>query len=567
MTNTINKPVKVSIYGGHNASISYQISMDGGKARTIKTIELERLRQERHYMLFDKDNDTFLHDLRDVSAIAKEHWGIEADDVSNVILYGVNGNSHYSLLERLGCEIVSVDHHKAHAACSFGQSGFDEAVVVSMDGGGNDGVFNVYHATKASGGKLTQLSSSSINLGHSYMLTGYPISEIKGKKGGLPHDLSIAGKLMGLAAYGQLNPRYQEVLRKFYTEQVWNVQHMLKAMGLPAHSAINTLSGQSSYDLAANSQRVLEDMFWSVFVDDIYRKLPARYKSLPICLSGGVALNVLLNQKLLDSLQVQVFVPPNPDDSGLSMGQLFYQDMVTPLTEPLTFNGMPWINDEQVILPQTIFKTENYSIDDLINRIVNDAAIVGVVDPRGSEIGPRALGHRSIVCLPSIPGMKDILNEKVKFRESFRPFAPFCLDQDAPEHFIVDPNKSGSFRFMSHAPVVRFDYRTSLRAITHNDCTSRLQTVVGFGSDGTEVFEKMLHSLKINHPSTPPVLLNTSFNIKGKPILSSLRDALNVLETTKLDYVFVADLDRRNKPSTTGTLYGKRTSSSGNNNS
>lgn len=308
-------------------------------------------------------------------------------------------------------------------------------------------------------------------------------------------------------------------------------------------------------------------MFWSVFVDDIYRKLPARYKSLPICLSGGVALNVLLNQKLLDSLQVQVFVPPNPDDSGLSMGQLFYQDMVTPLTEPLTFNGMPWINDEQVILPQTIFKTENYSIDDLINRIVNDAAIVGVVDPRGSEIGPRALGHRSIVCLPSIPGMKDILNEKVKFRESFRPFAPFCLDQDAPEHFIVDPNKSGSFRFMSHAPVVRFDYRTSLRAITHNDCTSRLQTVVGFGSDGTEVFEKMLHSLKINHPSTPPVLLNTSFNIKGKPILSSLRDALNVLETTKLDYVFVADLDRRNKPSTTGILYGKRTSSSGNNNS
>ncbi len=552
------KPVRVSIYGGHNASVSYQISSDGGKTRTIKTIELERLRQQRHYMLFDKDNDTFLHDLKDVTAIAKEHWGVSADDVSNVVLYGVNGNTHQPLLEKLGCEIISVDHHKAHAACSFGQSGFDEAIVVSIDGGGNDGVFNVYHATKAFGGKLTLLDKSSINLGHSYMLTGYPISEIKGKKGGLPHDLSIAGKLMGLAAYGRFSAHYQEVLREFYTDQTWNVQKMLKSMGLPAQSSINTLSGQSSFDLAANSQRVLEDMFWSVFVEGIYRKLPAKYRSIPLCLSGGVALNVLLNQMLIDStLDVPIFIPPNPDDSGLSMGQLFYDDMITPLSEDLTFNGMPWMIDNldsDKSLPQTIYRVDNCSVNDLVNRIVKDGAIVGVIDPRGSEIGPRALGHRSIVCLPSIPGMKDTLNQKVKFREPYRPFAPFCLTQNAPGYFVVDPNKSDSFRFMSHAPTVRIDYREPLAAITHQDKSSRLQTV-NPEHKGTEIFAAMLGSLKTNHHGVPPVLLNTSFNIKGKPILTTLRDALNVLETTELDYVFVgSSSDNYN----TGTLYGKR---------
>jgi len=151
--------------------------------------------------------------------------------------------------------------------------------------------------------------------------------------------------------------------------------------------------------------------------------------------------------------------------------------------------------------------------------------------------------------------MKDTLNQKVKFRESFRPFAPFCLDQDAPEYFVVDPNRSDSFRFMSHAPLVRTEYRTPLAAITHQDSTSRLQTLEG--KDGTQVFAAMLRSLRENHTGVPPVLLNTSFNIKGKPILSTLRDALNVLETTKLDYVFVAD---RTSQGRSGTLYGKRSS-------
>lgn len=230
--------------------------------------------------------------------------------------------------------------------------------------------------------------------------------------------------------------------------------------------------------------------------------------------------------------------------------------MTTQLSEELTFNGMPWISDRSDDrLPQTIFMVENYSITSLMDRVVKDGAIVGLIDTRGSEIGPRALGHRSIVCLPSIHGMKDILNEKVKFRESFRPFAPFCLDQDAPGYFVVAANSSDAFRFMSHAPLVRAEYRSLLGAITHHDGTSRLQTVANDGSGGTEVFASILHTLRNNYPSIPPVLLNTSFNIKGKPILSRLSDALSVLETTKLDYVFVADRDH-----ITGTLYGKRKS-------
>lgn len=303
-TKTANKPVKVSIYGGHNASVSYEIPQTTSGVRSIKTIELERLRGERYYMLFDKDDEVFLKDMRDVAAIAKEHWGVADEDVSNVVLYGMNGATHKGLLEELGCVVKQFDHHRAHAACSFGQSGFDEAVVVSVDGGGNDGVFNVYHATKAHGGKLTKLADSPINLGHSYMLTGYPISEIKGKKGGLPHDLSIAGKLMGLAAYGNPDQKMFMGLCRFYQEQTWDVSRLLQSIDLPWYdelfvspitnklayhpsSGINELTGQQSWDLAHNSQRALEYMFYEVFICGIYAKLPTKYRSLPICLSGG----------------------------------------------------------------------------------------------------------------------------------------------------------------------------------------------------------------------------------------------------------------------------------------
>ena len=145
-----------------------------------------------------------------------------------------------------------------------------------------------------------------------------------------------------------------------------------------------------------------------------------------------------------------------------------------------------------------------------------------------SESGPRALGNRSIICDPSISDMKDILNAKVKFREWFRPFAPVCREEDRNVYF----KNAYPSEYMSFAPEVKEEYRKVLPAITHADGTARLQTV---NSSQHKLFYDILTELrKRNHIS---VIMNTSFNIRGNPILTTYEDAFYVLENTEMDFI------------------------------
>ena len=156
---------------------------------------------------------------------------------------------------------------------------------------------------------------------------------------------------------------------------------------------------------------------------------------------------------------------------------------------------------------------------------LNEGSIVGVV--RGqSEHGPRALGHRSILCNPGIENMKDILNEKVKKREWYRPFAPVCKLEDVEKYF----NFKGESRFMSFCPTVKAKWRKKLSSITHVDNTARIQTV-------TKEQNEWLYNLltEFEKVSGYGVLLNTSFNVNGKPILSSYSDAMKVFLDTDMD--------------------------------
>ena len=163
---------------------------------------------------------------------------------------------------------------------------------------------------------------------------------------------------------------------------------------------------------------------------------------------------------------------------------------------------------------------------------MKEGNILGLVNGQ-SEVGPRALGNRSIICDPSVEGMKDTLNAKVKFREWFRPFAPVCRLEDCDTYFI------GAFesKYMSYAPTVKDSYSVSLKAITHIDNTARLQTVT---QNTHEMFYSILTELSTQ--GHIPVILNTSFNIKGKPILTTIADALHVLDNTELDYVVTNNL-------------------------
>jgi len=157
-----------------------------------------------------------------------------------------------------------------------------------------------------------------------------------------------------------------------------------------------------------------------------------------------------------------------------------------------------------------------------------------------SEVGPRALGNRSIICDPSIDGMKDILNAKVKFREWFRPFAPVCRLQDKDRFF----DNTCEAEFMSYAPDVKSEYQQKLKAISHIDGSSRLQTV-------TAIQHKLFYAIlsELEKRNKIPVILNTSFNIKGMPILTTIKDALYCLDNTEMDYVVIEGwlFKRKNK--------------------
>jgi carbamoyltransferase len=161
-------------------------------------------------------------------------------------------------------------------------------------------------------------------------------------------------------------------------------------------------------------------------------------------------------------------------------------------------------------------------------KVIKDGKIVGCAHDN-SELGPRALGNRSIICRPD-PEMKDILNAKIKFREWFRPFAPVCRLEDKDKYF----DNAFESPFMSFAPTVKSKYRNSLKSITHVDNTARLQTV-------TKKQHSFLYNVlcEMEAQGMIPVILNTSFNIKGKPILTRYSSAFEALETTQLDYIFL----------------------------
>lgn len=519
----VSNDQSISVYGGHNANVTFR------NGENYHVIELERLKCDRHYMWHDKSDAQFASDLASCVDVAERFWSIDSKATFDNCCYGINGAAH---LETLKSQIRSTNfnqynHHESHAACSFYQSGFTEALVVSFDGGGNDGVFNFYHFTYGKRPRLVW--KSNINLGHAYMITGYPISEIRGQKGGLPHDLSIAGKLMGLVGYGSVRGEWTGALQQFYRSNRWDLRALGRTIGVPL--SINSLSGMTAYDLATSSQAVFEQEFAAVF-NAAYEASPM-LRRLPVCLSGGAALNVILNEQLLGALDVGIFVPPNPDDGGLSLGQLF---LAEPPKEPVTdikFRGMPLLDRDKLAYYVNARGAKTATSAD-IAKLLTTGAIVGIVNG-DSEVGPRALGNRSIVCLPSIPGMKDKLNHEVKFRESFRPFAPVAIDDEAGDYFVLKTQNRSAYEFMSYAPVVKSEWHTRLAAITHVDGSSRLQTVSrSIPADRT--FCDILASL--SELGAVPVILNTSFNTKSKPILSTIKEALNVLDTTGLDYVY-----------------------------
>lgn len=507
----------ISIYGSHDASISTLINGE------YRIYEIERFTNTRYYSLFEEPNYTTIYDyINDL--IVHNHGNISFD----VCLYKhVNDNQLKYIETKFGIDkFIEYNHHESHAYCAYYQSGYNDCLIVSFDGGGFDNgnvsFFNIYNMIDR---KLTLLETIPIDLGTKYAYFAIPIKEIRksNEESWGNHFLGFAGKLMGLAGYGTINPEWVNIIKSYYKSNEMSLQDFYNKSSAIKHNLHpNHLSGQIAYDLAASAQKAFEEVAYETILPYI-----EKYSELPICLTGGCALNVLFNEYLVRHGH-SVYVPPNPNDCGLSFGAIVGYTNPQHTNINITYNGYPILDIDK--LDEYVNRYNAIKVDShYIAELIHSGKIIGVMY-NNSECGPRALGNRSIICDPSYANMKDVLNSKVKFREWFRPFAPVVRREMCSSFFEFDFDSP----FMSFAPNVKQEYRSVFPSITHVDGTARVQTVT---QKNHEFFYDLLISMEKNYGKS--VILNTSFNIKGRPILTSVEHAIEVLETTEIDGVII----------------------------
>lgn len=514
----------LSIYGSHDASVTF-IDLNGA----VRVYEYERFVKKRYAMFSSQ------FDYRTIGSNSKErrafinliYKNLQNKNIKT-ILYAQLNEEDLDLLREFFplAGFKEQGHHVSHAYSGVLDSKFENCIVLSVDGGGvDDNIIGTTEVYEYKNNNLFKHSSLNIDLGNAYSSIGYLISEIKHGGDGDENNINslvYAGKVMGLSAYGNIKKEWVEFLSSYYD----NHNLDLLCSNLKILNCYNSISGQLAYDLAATSQFVFEQKMWNI----ISPFLDFGYKNFIFV--GGCALNVLFNQKFkkyIKEVNGDLFIPCHPNDCGLSFG-MFVKHNPEIINNFNVYNGLEITDLDKLNEYQLEYKNSIVDMQQVVDLLKN-GKIIGIL--RGnSEIGPRALGNRSIICLPTFENMKEILNLKVKFREWYRPFAPVCQEQDMNEYFI-DAFPSP---YMSYAPFVNKKYKSDLLSITHIDDTARLQTIT---KESNSFLFNLLDKLKENN--LVPVILNTSFNIRGKPILSSLEDAFYVLKNTELDNLIIED--------------------------
>jgi len=531
----------ISFYGSHNAT--YVLEQDG---EILLVLEVERFLNSKNTGMAQykcpKIEDLFFLS-KFIPNYIMEKYNIKKFDKCIALNTDVIYDGHHDLArEFINAEIFEGSHHhQSHAAGCFYQSPFNEAIIFSFDGGGDDGKFNIYLGDRENSVTLIEsVINPTINsphikydLGFPFMVFGHFLNDIKYE------DLSIGnlvypGKLMGLSSYGKIREEWVNHFISFYKSDVNGLNYIEKIHELGEKIGVifdlnNRLEGDLAYDIAATNQKAFEECFLEVAEPYIMK-----YPKLPICIAGGCALNIILNTRIKNKYKREVFVGPNPNDCGVALGMLLH--ILKPKHQvDVTYSGTKLLDLETIghkIQNENFFyKSNNLDLNQLSDDLIG-GSIVGVARGK-SEHGPRALGNRSILCNPSIPNMKDILNEKVKHREWYRPFAPVVRLEDVSKYFEWE----GESRFMSFCPKVRKKWRKRLSAITHIDGTARVQTIT---REQNEFIYDLLTIL--DKKTGVGVLLNTSFNVDGKPILSTVSDAFKIFKESEMNGLIIEDI-------------------------
>lgn len=516
----MNRYKTLSIYGSHDASITFIDKND-----TLRVYEYERYVKKRFAMFssnFDSRAGMGSNDVERAKFINLVKSNLFDPNIE-LILYAELNDVDISFIKKHFplASFEKIGHHFSHACSAFYPSGFDKSLIFSVDGGGVDN--NSVSTTKvyiAESDIIKEIPCDNLDFGNPYSAIGFPISEIRpGVEGSsVVHSLVYAGKIMGLCAYGKVIEEWKGSFESYYSHR--DLNKLCQELSIPYN--FNSISGDTSYNLAATSQYTFEKK-----MDELIIPLVENY-NLDVVLVGGCALNVLYNQRLYEFLKTKnlnLYIPPNPNDCGQSYG-MFISKFPELSGNDVVYSGLEILDNNDIDNYLKKYQEEDYTVEKLVD-LLKEGKIIGILDGN-SEVGPRALGNRSIICDPSFPEMKDILNAKVKFREWYRPFAPVCRFEDKDLYF----NNSRESNYMSYAPKVKPEFKNQLSSIVHADSTTRLQTTT---ENQHKIFYDILSELsKRGHI---PVILNTSFNINGLPILTTLEDAFYVLDNTQMDYV------------------------------
>jgi carbamoyltransferase len=528
-------------------------------------IEKERLTRRKH----DGGNDKLSMQY------VLERAGITLDDVEMVVQnenYGMfyGGNAEYRDEERLigeSTQVVTISHHLAHAYSAFGPSGFDEAAVLVVDGCGNsyedciditpgslvqsvpERLEHVYNEKDSyyrgqNGGLQTVAKDFSPWGGR----IGWPVSPptTMHSIGGLYQsfssyvfrEFSDAGKLMGLAPYGKPG-RFDLPLFELRDGQVLVCRESLKTFRSPAKSRGDLKANFPYYaDLAYWVQREIERALLYL-VNDRLERWPSR----KLAYAGGVALNAVANSRILRETGIeQIYIQPAAGDNGLAIGCAYYGWLEVLKRRQVhgggcVYLGAPYsaerVRDAVAAAGDKVKVGEGADAVSQTARLLADSKVVGWYRG-GAEFGPRALGHRSVLAHPGTPGLRDHINANIKFREDFRPFAPSVLAHEASRYFDCGDHLSPHMILVFD---VRPKWRERLVNVVHEDDSSRLHTVT---RESEPVYFRLIEEFE--KLSGLPVLLNTSLNKKGMPIVETPEQAVALFLETALDALVLDDL-------------------------
>jgi carbamoyltransferase len=476
-------------------------------------------------------------------------------------------------------KILFTDHHASHAASAFLTAPTRRAAILTADGVGEWATLTVGQGERRSDGSTSITLSREVKFPHSLGLLYSTFTAYLGFK--VNED---EYKVMGLAAYGRptMVDQVRTVIRRlpdgafalapefFEFQTTAERSYSSKFIDLfgPArhpHDVIDLDSsdGQRLADCAASVQYVLEEI-----LVDIATRLRHETGLDDLCIAGGVALNGVANARLLTDVGfARVFVPPAPGDAGCALGAALYADRIYfgnpdrdvpdhPFWGPLVDGGHL----------ARVAREDSQLVDELddmvlIDRIAEDLAagrIVGWMEG-ACEFGPRALGHRSLLAAPHDVAIRDHLNSQIKRREEFRPFAPVVPLESADRFFDLPPGGARLGRFMSGVFPVKPEWRSRLAAVTHVDGTARVQVL-------EREMAPRLHDLleAYGRRTGVPVLLNTSFNVAGEPIVTQALEGYLTFRRCGIDVLVAGSTVVSKRASAAASLKESREWSSSN---